>query len=340
MKIKRVAIAFALIGMALGWIYLAGRLERSRSAMPLPGAAKASGPAVNTAQLMEDVRTLAAPELAGRRTGTEGSKLAQAYIHKRFTALGLQHFGTGYVMPFSFTRASIKAVLSGKPYKTQYPTAANLVSFIKGSKYPDRYLVVSAHYDHLGVKNGKTYVGADDNASGVAAMLAVAAAFKANPPENTIVFAAFDSEELGKQGAKAFVKALPFPRAGLLMNLNLDMISRNDQNQIWASGLHHYPALRPLVADAARRSTLQVRTGHDKPMYLAGTVEDWTDSSDHSAFHAAAVPYLYLGVADHADYHQPTDTFDKINPVFFSSAAGLAVDVAVTADKHFASSTK
>ncbi len=338
-KKARIAVAaISMIAAAIAWFSLAGRLERARVETPLPGAAAPSGPAVDTAALMEDVRVLAAPGLAGRRTGSPGSKQAQAYIAKRFEQVGLQPFGASYVMPFSFTHTSIKGLFSpGKAHKTEYPSAANLVGFIKGSKYPDRYLVVSAHYDHLGTKNTLVYHGADDNASGIGAMLAVAAAFKASPPENTIVFAAFDSEELGKQGAKAFIAKLPFPRAGLVMNLNLDMVSRNDENQIWASGLYHYPALKPLVEAAARRSTLQVRVGHDRPMYLAGSVEDWTGSSDHQAFHEAGVPYVYFGVADHADYHQPTDTFDKINPVFFSSATSLLIDVARTADKNLSS---
>ena len=326
-----------VVVLGFAYFHVAGRMELGRSATPLQGTLTSSGPTVNTAILMEDVRTLASPAFGGRRTGSDGSKLAQAYIAKRFTDIGLQPFGASYVQPFSFSHTSLKGLVTpGKPYKTEYPSAANLVGFIKGSKYPDRYIVVSAHYDHLGTRNGQIYAGADDNASGVAAMLAVAASFKTAPPEHTIVFAAFDSEELGKRGAQAFIGSVPFGRDKLVLNVNLDMVSRSNSNEIWASGLYHNPRLKALVEDAAKRSTVRVKAGHDKPVYLAGAVEDWTDSSDHGAFHDVGVPYLYFGVEDHADYHQSTDTAEKINPGFFTSTASLLVDVVRTADSKLA----
>lgn len=337
MKKSLIVVPLA-VALAFGYFHVAGRMELARSEVPLAGAMTSSGPTVNTAVLMDDVRTLASPAFGGRRTGSDGSRLAQAYIVKRYSEIGLQPFGTSYVQPFSFTQTSFKALFTkDRPYRSEYPSAANLIGFIKGSKYPDRYMVVSAHYDHLGTRNGKIYAGADDNASGVAAMLAVAAAFKAQPPENTIVFAAFDAEELGKSGAHAFIGSLPFGRDKLALNVNLDMVSRNDSNEIWASGLYHNPSLKALVQDAAGRSTVRVKVGHDKPIYLAGKVEDWTGSSDHGVFHDAGLPYVYFGVEDHADYHQSTDTAEKINPDFYTSTTSLLVDVVRTADSKLAS---
>lgn len=334
MKTKRIVGLSAAL-LAFAYVFVAGRLDAARIATALEGAASSAGPAVQTPVLMDDVRTLASPAMAGRRTGTEGSKLAQAYIAKRFEQLGLQPYGAGYAMPFSFTHTSVRALVGvGNTYKTKYPSAANLVGYIKGSKEPGRIMVVSAHYDHLGERNGVIYPGADDNASGVAAMLAVAFHFRQHPPQNTIVFVAFDAEELGLKGAETFVKALPFPREKLAMNLNLDMVSRNDNNEIWAAGVFHSPALKDLVAAAARRSALKVKLGHDKPMLFAGTVEDWTASSDHGPFYDAGVPFLYFGVEDHADYHQPGDVPEKINPGFYSQVVSLVIDVAVMADQN------
>lgn len=284
-------------------------------------------PAIDSAALLDDVRTLSSAPYAGRRTGSDGSKLAQAYLAKRFEQLGLRPFGAGYATPFSFTQNSAKG-----PVRTEYPSAANLVGFIRGSKAGARIILVSAHYDHLGVRDGVTYPGADDNASGVAAMLQIAGYFQKHPPRHTIVFAAFDAEELGLRGAQAFVAALPFARDKLSMNLNLDMVSRSDNKEIWAAGIYHTPALKEIVLSAASRSTVKVKLGHDRPALLAGTVEDWTASSDHGPFHAAGVPFLYFGVEDHADYHQPGDTFDKIDPAFFGQVGSLLVDVAATAD--------
>jgi Zn-dependent M28 family amino/carboxypeptidase len=283
---------------------------------------------------LDDVRTLSGIEYEGRKTGAAGNLKAQAYLLRRFEALGLKHYGAGYAQPFSFSRTSPKGVV------TSYPAAVNLVGFIPGTKRPDRVMVVSAHYDHLGAKDGKVYFGADDNASGVGAMLAIAAHFKAHPPQNTIVFAAFDAEELGLQGARAFVAKLPFPREQLALNLNMDMVSHNDENTIFAAGIGHSPSLKPLVEQAAKRSTVQVRFGHDLPVPGAPPGDDWTKSSDHGPFHEAGVPFLYFGVEDHADYHAPTDTFERINQGFYIKVVGLLVDTATVLDRNLDAAAK
>jgi Zn-dependent M28 family amino/carboxypeptidase len=326
-------IAFSTVAVAIAYFVVAGKLEVARIGLPLAAAATPAGPEIDAAAMLDDVRTLSSAPFAGRRTGSDGNKMAQAYLVKRFEQLGIKPFGASYAMPFSFTHKSIKGlVVPGKPYITEYPSATNLVGYIPG-KEGARVIVVSAHYDHLGVRDGVTYPGADDNASGVAAMLQIASWFSKHPPRHTIVFAAFDAEELGLRGAQAFVAALPFAREKLSMNLNLDMVSRNDDNEIWAAGVNHTPALRDIVSSAASRSALKVKVGHDRPMLVAGSVEDWTSSSDHGPFHDAGVPFLYFGVEDHDDYHKPGDTFDKIKPAFFSQVGSLLVDVAATADQ-------
>lgn len=291
------------------------------------GAVAAPGAALDSAALLADVRTLASPEFAGRRTGTEGSRLAQAYITRRFEQIGIKPFGAAYAMPFAFanTRGGVKK---------EYPSALNLVGQIRGSTYPDRYMVVSAHYDHLGVEKGASYLGADDNASGVAAMLAVAAHFKQHPPQNTIIFAAFDAEELGHHGATAFVNAVPFPIKNVALNLNFDMVSRNDRNEIYAAGTRYTPSLKALVEKAAAGQSVQVKFGHDSKMPGAAPDYDWTGQSDHAMFHKAGIPFLYFGVEDHADYHKPGDTFEKIDPKFFADVVRLLVSAADILDKN------
>ncbi|HEV7815303.1 MAG TPA: M20/M25/M40 family metallo-hydrolase, partial [Janthinobacterium sp.] len=222
----------------------------------------------------------------------------------------------------------------GQPYSTAYPDAANIIGYLPGTAAPQQFMVVSAHYDHLGIAGGKLYPGADDNASGVAAMLAMAAWFKAHPPLHSVVFAAFDAEELGLRGSRAFLEALPFPKKDLVVNLNLDMLSHNDANQIFVAGTFHYPWLKPYLEQAASRSTVQVFLGHDRSQLIAGAVEDWTDSSDHGPFHAAGIPFLYFGVADHADYHLPSDTFEHINQDFFLRVTALVIDTAALLDRN------
>ena len=195
-------------------------------------------------------------------------------------------------------------------------------------------MVVSAHYDHLGVMNSVTYPGADDNASGIAALLAVARYLHAHPPAHTVIFAAFDAEESGLQGARAFVKTPPVPIAAIALDINFDMVSRNERNEIYAAGTFQHPQLQPIVADVLQRSAVKVRFGHDRPRTRGSDTDDWTLQSDHGIFHQAGVPFIYFGVEDHPDYHRPTDTADKIDPKFFGDVAEMLVDFVVTADQR------
>ena len=333
-RLLRAAVLFALVG---GYLAVSSKLELARIAVPLPGAAAAvtDAPQVDAQRLLDDVRTLASVEFAGRKTGSDGSRKAQAFLQARYEALGLKPFGAAYAQPFSFTDTSIKGLVTpGEPFKTEYSSAANYIGYLPGSQKPERFIVISAHYDHLGQRDGKLYPGADDNASGVGAMLAMAAWFKAHPPLHTIVFAAFDGEEQGLRGAKAFTAALPFPREQLAINLNLDMVSHNDNNEIFVAGTSYTPALKALVEQAAARSTVQVKLGHDRSQLVAGSVEDWTDASDHGPFHALGIPFLYFGVEDHPDYHAPSDTFEHINQGFYVKVAGLLVDMAAVLDQN------
>lgn len=285
-------------------------------ALPLAAVATPSG--VDSARLLDDVRTLAAPAFEGRRIGTEGNRKAGLFVQQRFTELGLQSFGAGYAQPFKSPAGKRSPAVDG----------VNFIGFIKGTSSPERMLLVSAHYDHLGIVKDQLYPGADDNASGVAAMLAVAAHFKKHPPAHTVVIAAFDGEEGGLRGSRAFLAALPFRKEQLALVLNFDMVSHNDRNEIFVTGTPHTPALVPLVTAAAARHTVQVKLGHDE----GKGEENWTHASDHGPFHDAGLPFLYFGVEDHPDYHQPGDTFAHINQPFFAEVAGLLVDVAKEAD--------
>jgi Zn-dependent M28 family amino/carboxypeptidase len=272
-------------------------------------------------QLMEDVRILASTDFGGRATGTEGSQKARTYLRKRFEAAGVKAFPSGYEQVFTFRR---------KFWRTT-ETGVNLMGYIPGTRSPKSYLVVSAHYDHLGTQKGRLYPGADDNASGVAAMLAVAAWFKAHPPAHSILFAAFDAEELGMEGSRYFVGALPVPKDQVVMNLNLDMVSRSDKNEIYVGGISKRSDFKPLVQQAAARSSVALKYGHDA-WYAHG--ENWTDSSDQAPFHDAGIPFLFFGVEDHPDYHHPSDTFEHIPQAFFAKTANLIVDTATVLDQH------
>jgi Zn-dependent M28 family amino/carboxypeptidase len=274
-----------------------------------------AAPRVDPARLIADVEALSAPAMEGRRTGTAGNQRARAFILDRFRALGLQPIGERYEQPFASGDAS----------------AANIVGMVRGTARPDEFLLLTAHYDHLGVRNGALYPGADDNASGVATLLQAAAFVAAHPLRHSVVFIAFDSEEQGLRGARYFVAhpLVDLKRIGLM--LNLDMVSRNDAATIFASGASYHPELKDLVTRAAEGRSLKVLFGHDRPSKEKGA-EDWTNQSDQGPFHAAGVRTLYYGVEDHADYHKPTDTADRIPRAFFAEVAGFVLQTLLLAD--------
>ncbi|MCA1616632.1 MAG: alpha/beta fold hydrolase [Acidobacteria bacterium] len=249
-------------------------------------AARAS--AIDAAELLADVRALSSDAMEGRGFGTPGGARARAYVAGRFKAAGIKPFGASYLQPFKFT----------PPRETAEREGANVVGYVRGSSRPERFLVVTAHYDHLGIRGGQIYNGADDNASGVAGLLAVARHFARRQPRHSIIFAAFDAEEQGGGGSKKFVAAPPVDLKSVVLNVNLDMIGRSDRGELYAAGARHYPFLKPYVERVAAKSRVRLLQGHDDP---ALGRNDWTFQSDHGAFHRAGIPFVYFGVEEHAD---------------------------------------
>lgn len=284
--------------------------------------------ALSAQELMDTVKLLASPDLEGRRTGTPGNAKARAWIVEQFQKANLAPANGSFEVPFTFTRNTIDS------------KGVNVVGICRGTgvkpgdaaKSSGPLMVISAHYDHLGVRDGSTYHGADDNASGVAVVLALAKYCQRTPWTHDAVFVAFDAEEQGLQGARAFVAAPPVAKERIALNVNLDMVSRSATNELYLAGTYHRPALKPLLEPVAARSQIKLLFGHDKPKDQAGGVDDWTPQSDHGAFHAAGIPFVYFGVEDHPDYHKPTDTAEKIDPTFFARVAQTVLDAVTVLD--------
>lgn len=290
--------------------------------------------------LLHTVRTLSSPSFEGRRTGTPGNAKARAWIVGRFGEIGLVPSGENFQMPFKFTRPSTssgQALSAGSgqgPPATAAGEGVNIVGTCRGrGAKDDGVMVITAHYDHLGVGDGVIYHGADDNASGIAVLLAVARHCRSSPWTHDTVFAALDAEELGLQGARAFVATPPVPSQRLALNVNLDMVSRSATREVYVAGTFQRPALKPVLDPVAARAPIKVLFGHDKPKQLAGGLDDWTLQSDHGPFHAAGIPFVYFGVEDHPDYHKPTDTADKIDKTFFAQVAATVLDAVTALDR-------
>jgi len=318
-----------LIGLATGRL-----VESRRLADPLAGGASAATAErrLDAERMLLDLQILASDRFQGRATGTPGGALAAQLVSARFSELGLVPFNAKFEQPFSFVHRSVRALWRRNRPFTKTFNGVNVVGYVRGSALPNEFIVVSAHFDHLGVIDGEIYHGADDNASGTSALLALAAYVNAHAPRHSIVFAAFDAEELGLRGSRAFVGALPFPRESLRLNVNIDMIGRSDDGRLFVAGTRYSPDLRPLVEQAAKTSAVPVHLGHDRPMYLTGLIDDWTNASDHGAFHDIGIPFLYFGVEDHEDVHQPTDTSDRIDPRFLAASAETVLTTLLIAD--------
>ncbi len=259
----------------------------------------------DSAKVMNDLFFLSSDSLQGRKTNTLGNEIAREYIIKRLQKVGVSAYVQDYIQPFTFGKDSIPAV--------------NILGFIEGFTGKN-FIVISAHYDHVGMEDStKIFNGADDNASGVATLLALAEYFRENQPENNLLFAFFDAEEMGLQGAKHFMQSVVVDTSKIKMNVNLDMVSRGDKNELYAVGTYFTPYLKPLLNEASKDKSIELLFGRDNPKKKPY----WVNASDHAPFHQAEIPFIYFGVDDHPDYHKITDTADKINPDFYLEAIRL-----------------
>lgn len=268
-------------------------------------------------QILEDLEVLSHDSLEGRRTGTRGAILSREYIQAGFETAGLMAPPTGFNQPFEFR---------GRRDTTQITSGANVVGMVQGREPELGAIILTAHYDHLGIRTPRRgtpaeaagdsiFNGADDNASGTVAVMSLARFFVRNPPRHTIVFAAVDAEEMGLRGSQAFVDA-GWPEE-IALNVNLDMIARSD-SLLFAAGTHHYPQLLPILESVPEREPVVIRFGHDQPGVEG--MQDWTRSSDHGPFHRKGIPFVYFGVEDHPDYHRASDEFEQVDPAFFLNA--------------------
>jgi hypothetical protein len=266
----------------------------------------------DSARIMEELRHLSSDSLEGRGTGTPGAASARAYLVAELVAAGVRPLGEAFEQPFTWHARATAEVHTG----------VNVLGVVPGGTAARRYIVVSAHYDHLGIRNGEIYNGADDDASGCVALLALARALRDAPTRHSVIFAAFDAEEEGLRGSRAFVADPPVPLDSIALDLNLDMVARTG-GVLWAGGAYHTPALRPVLERVAAEAPLELRLGRDAPDAPEG--DDWTYSSDHGPFHDAGLPFVYLGVEDHPDDHRPTDDFRNIDPGEYMNALRTAL---------------
>jgi len=262
--------------------------------------------AIRAADVQELVDHLASDEMNGRFFKGPEAKVAAKYIAGKFEAAGLEPLGDE---------------------GTWYPdieiadAAPNVVGVRRGRG--ERFLLITAHFDHLPpAKEGedRIYNGADDNASGTAAILEIADAFAAlegglgGELEASVVFVAFTGEESGLLGSRYFAEHPPLPLEHAIGILNLDMVSRGEANLLYCEGGDSAPAMLESIKRANETIGLDIKFG---------THPEWMRQSDQWSLLRKGVPALYFGVDDHPDYHQVTDHADRIIPELVEKAARL-----------------
>lgn len=293
---------------------------------------------INEVQLINNIKILASDSLEGRSFTKPGNYKAQQLIASEFKRLQLASpLDSGYIQQFNTTlkgkrRQRLFPVKGKKRNDTNVPDTTviggNVVAMIKGKS--NKSIVITAHHDHLGIRKGKIYNGADDDASGTAAVIAIAEYFKNKTPNHTLFFTTVDAEETGMYGSKYLVNNFPLGKENIVLNINMDMISNNDKNELYACGLFHYPQLKKPLTKI--KSTIKLLSGHDNSKDK--TKDDWTGSSDHISFHKEKIPFIYFGVEDHKNYHKDTDTFKSINQPFYKEAVKLIIQAVENYDTH------
>ena len=261
--------------------------------------------------ITNDIAYLAGDRLEGRGTGTPGNDSAAAYIARRFASLGLLRLDS------SFEQHFVARPLAAHNESARSLSTQNVVALLPGTdpQLRGQFVVVGAHFDHLGRStegaldpDRKNVIrrGADDNASGTAAVLELARLFAAAPPKRSLVFVTFSGEELGLLGSEYFATHSPLPLDSAVAMVNFDMVGRLRDDKLIVYGVATAAEL-PAIVDEANL-TASVST----PLRLTA-LGDGFGPSDHSSFYARGIPVLHFFTDLHEDYHSAGDVPSKIN---------------------------
>lgn len=279
---------------------------------------------INRSSAEATINFLASDELQGREAGFHGSRVTSEYIVSLLQWMGVSPLADSYFQPFDAYRKERQkkgrlevhpdSIAKLKQEVHQKLTMRNVLGMIPG-KNTKEYVIVGAHFDHLGIDpvldGDQIYNGADDNASGVSAVLQIARAFLASgqQPERNVIFAFWDGEEKGLLGSKYFVQTCPF-LSQIKGYLNFDMIGRNNKPQQPKQVVYFYTAAHPGFGDwlkeDIRKYGLQL-----EPDYRAW--ENPIGGSDNGSFAKVGIPIIWYHTDGHPDYHQPSDHADRLN---------------------------
>lgn len=304
--IRKIGILFLA---CIGFVQCETQRQANLSAVDLTKFANE----IKVKDLKNNLYQLASDEFEGRATGEPGQKKAAAFL-KDF-----------------YIQQKISSPLGGDQYFQEIPSSyfenrfkdtENVVAVIKGTEFPDEIVVVSGHYDHLGVKDGKIYYGADDDASGTATVMSVAKAFKkaadkGYQPKRTLLFIHLTGEERGLLGSRYYTENPIFPLENTVANINIDMVGRVDEAHqdnpdfVYLIGSDRLSTELDHIVQRQNKAYTQLDL--DYTFNADDDPNRFYYRSDHYNFAKHNIPVVFFFNGVHEDYHQPTDTPDKID---------------------------
>lgn len=268
---------------------------------------------ITSTELKNLLYTYASKEFEGRGTGEEGQKKAANFLKTYYVSQNISSPITDSV----YFQTIPKSYFPDDTKETE-----NVVAYIEGIEKPEEVLVISAHYDHLGIEDDQIYYGADDDGSGTVALMEMAQAFKMAAkdgfgPKRSILFLHLTAEEIGLQGSRFYTENPIFQLSNTIANLNIDMIGRvdapheNNSNYLYLIGTDRLSKELHLLSEKVNETFFNLDIDYrfndedDKNRYYY--------RSDHYNFALHNIPVIFYFNGEHEDYHQPTDTPDKIN---------------------------
>jgi Zn-dependent M28 family amino/carboxypeptidase len=285
-------------------------------------------------------------DFEGRQTGQKGDRIAANFLRDFYIANQIEpaqntidYFqpyqlnlpGEMYTINYSFpeTLRGYDRYAEGE----NFVDTQNVASIIEGEIYPESYIIITGHLDHVGINGDEVYNGADDNGSGTVSILEIAQAFKlaeldGNRPKRSIVFLHVSGEEEGLLGSEYYVNNSLYPLGNTFVNLNLDMIGRTDPNRGYEDDNYIYSIGSDRISKELKKISERVnkRTENLKLDYsfdIPNDPNDFYERSDHFNFAKNDIPVIFFFSGTHEDYHGPGDTYDKIRYDLLTKRARL-----------------
>ncbi len=279
-------------------------------------------------ELKKHLYIIAADSMEGRETGSAGQKKAGRYLISQYekNQISYPKGAADFYQP-------IPATFLNNKRNRNLPNSENIWAFIEGTEKPEEIIVISAHYDHVGIENGEIYNGADDDGSGTSALLEIAQAFQiakkeGHGPKRSILFLHVTGEEHGLLGSRYYSENPLFPLANTVADVNIDMIGRRDEihpntnNYVYIIGANRLSSELDFVCSIMN----QRYVGLDLD-YRFNDPKDpnrFYERSDHYNFAKHGIPSVFFFNGVHADYHKKTDEPDKIEYDALAKRAQMA----------------